>query len=355
MNPRIDIYLKKIKHNTELLVKKAECSSISLALVTKSFCALPEIIEVLVDTGIKYLADSRIENLKKMACFKPEKMLLRLPMLSQVEEVVRYADISLNSELATIKELNRAAQGRNKVHKVMIMQDLGDLREGIFDDEEMVCVVEEAKQLSNVKIIGIGANLSCYGGVRPDEKNLGRMVETAGKIESILGYPLEIISGGNSSSIYLIGDPLMPCEINNLRIGEGIVLGSETSFGFQIEGAYRDTFILTAEIIEIKEKPSFPIGTIGLDAFGNVPSFKERGNLLRAILAVGKQDIGANDIIPLDTNIEVLGSSSDHLVVDITGCTKHYEIGDEIGFTLGYGALLALMTSEYVYKHIVNS
>ncbi len=353
VNPRIDIYLEKIRHNAELLVKKTKRFNIDLAVVTKSFCALPEIVEVLMGTGIKYLADSRIENLKKMTGFKLEKMLLRLPMLSQVEEVVQYADISLNSELVTIKELNRAAVEQNKTHKIIIMQDLGDLREGIFDAEEMVCAVKETKRLSNVKIIGIGTSMSCFGGVIPDEKNLGEMIKTASVIESILGYPLEIISGGNSSSMYLIEESKIPSKINNLRVGEIIVLGNETTCGLQVKGVYRDTFILTAEIIEIKEKPSVPIGKIGLDGFGNVPILEEKGNLIRAILAVGRQDFGTHNVTPVDREIEVLGSSSDHLILDITNCKKDYKIGAEISFTLGYGALLSLMTSEYIYKNII--
>ncbi len=118
---------------------------------------------------------------------------------------------------------------------------------------------------------------------------------------------------------------------------------------------YIDTFILTAEIIEIKEKPSVPIGKIGLDGFGNVPILEEKGNLIRAILAVGKQDFGTHNVTPVHREIEVLGSSSDHLILDITNCKKDYKIGDEISFTLGYGALLSLMTSEYIYKNIVIS
>ncbi|MCD5414876.1 MAG: alanine/ornithine racemase family PLP-dependent enzyme [Clostridiales bacterium] len=354
MNPRIDIYLDKIKHNAELLVKKAKICNISLAAVTKSFCAMPEIIEVLVDTNIKYLADSRIENLKKMKHFDLEKMLLRLPMLSQASEVVKFADISLNSEITTVKELNRAAMKQNKIHKIIIMYDIGDLREGIFNIDELISFVSETKELSNIKIVGVGTNLSCFGGVIPDEKNLGELIETAKKVEFILGYSLEMVSGGNSSSLYLIDNFKMPNEINNLRIGEAIALGGETTCGLQIEGAYKDTFILTAEIIEVKEKPSVPIGKIGLDAFGNVPSFTEKGNLVRAIVAVGKQDFGAYDIMPTDKEIEILGSSSDHLILDITNCKKCYEIGDEISFTLGYGALLALMTSEYIQKNIIR-
>ncbi|MBN4074603.1 MAG: alanine racemase [Alkaliphilus sp.] len=353
MNPRIDIYVDRIKHNTRLLVEKAKTCNINLAVVTKSFCAMSEIVETLIDTEIKYLADSRIENLKKMQHFKLEKMLLRLPMISQVNEIVQFADISLNSEIVTIRELNKAAIEQKRTHKIIIMQDVGDLREGIFNDEEMISVVREASELSNIKVVGVGTNLSCFGGVIPDKENLGELVETAKKVESILGYPLEIISGGNSSSLYLIDEFKMPKKINNLRIGEGIVLGGETTCGLQIEGAYIDTFVLTAEIIEIKQKPSVPIGKIGLDAFGNVPSFKEKGNLIRAILAVGKQDFGAYDIFPIDTEIKVLGSSSDHLIIDITSCEEPYKIGDEISFTLGYGSLLALMTSEYIYKNIV--
>jgi len=354
MNPRIDINLDKIKHNAEVLLELCRPYNLSVAAVTKGFCGKPEIAEVLVEAGVRYLADSRLENFVKMKDLPVEKLLLRLPMISQAKEVVTYADISLNSELETIKALNAAAEDISTTHKIILMLDLGDLREGIFDAVELEKAAREIKGLSNIDLIGVGTNLTCYGGVIPNEDNLGQLVETASKIEEILGKKLEIISGGNSSSVYLLMNNKMPKGINHIRLGEAILLGSETAYGDAIPNTHQDAFQLVAEVIELKEKPSVPIGEIGRDAFGNVPTFVDKGTHKRGILAVGKQDITTHPITPVDQQIEILGGSSDHLIVDFTKCDKEYKVGDEVVFNIGYGAMLALMTSEYIHKNYVS-
>ncbi|KAB3527648.1 ornithine racemase Orr [Alkaliphilus serpentinus] len=354
MNPRIDIYLDKLRSNTKVLVEKCNKYDISVTAVTKGFCGYPEIAHELVEAGVKYLADSRIENLEKLQHFPVEKILLRLPMISMAKEVIKYADISLNSEIATLRALDSAAAEANKLHKVILMRDLGDLREGFFDEKDLIETVKEVINLRNIEIVGIGTNLTCYGGVIPTEKNLQILLDTAKMVEKLTGKPIEIISGGNSSSIYLIEEGRIPPGINNLRLGESILLGGETTYGGKIKDCFIDTFQLVAEIIEIKEKPSIPIGEIGLDAFGNVPSFEDKGMMKRAILAVGKQDLATHPITPTDDKVEILGGSSDHLIMDITHSDVDYKVGDEMKFLLGYGSMLALMTSSYVTKNFIK-
>lgn len=354
MNPRINIDLKKLQNNAAVLTKICKESNIKVAAVTKGFCAEPEITEALVAGGVQQLADSRIENLIKLAHIPVEKILLRLPMLSQVNEVVKYADISMNSELETIEALNKAAEAQNKIHRIILMVDLGDLREGIIDDQELKDALLTIKAFKFIKVEGLGTNLTCFGGVLPSDENLARLIALSKEAESLLGYPMEIISGGNSSSVHLIVDRKIPTEINHLRLGETILLGVESARGNKIEGTYQDAFQLVAEIIEVKVKPSVPIGEIGVDAFGNVPVFEEKGNIKRAILAVGKQDIATHPIFPVDKGMEVMGGSSDHLIVDLTHCEREYKVGDEVTFNLGYGSMLALMTSGYVSKNYIK-
>lgn len=351
--PRLEISLGKVKHNTKTLVDKLKEDNIEIAGVTKVFCAIPEVVEAMIEGGVKYLADSRIENLNKLKDKEIKKWLLRLPMQSQAEEVVKYADISLNSEITTIKKLSEEAVKINKIHGIILMVDLGDLREGIWQDkvEEVAEVIIE---LEGVKLIGVGTNLTCYGGVIPNKDNLGKLVEIAEKLESRLGIDLEVISGGNSSSLDLLANKGMPKRINNLRLGESIVLGRETAYGNPIENTYQDAFMLVAEIVELQEKPTLPIGEIGMDAFGNKPVFEDQGIRKRAILAVGRQDVNPNNIIPIYDKISIFGASSDHLIIDVSDCEKDYKVGDEISFNIEYGALLGLATSEYIYKKIIK-
>lgn len=352
MFPRIEIDLYKLRKNTEKMIELCRKNGVEVAGVTKVFCAYPQAAAAMVEGGISLLADSRIENLKKLKELHVKKLLLRLPMPSQVEDVVRYADISLNSELSTLRLLGKAALAQGKVHEIILMVDMGDLREGIWPDK-VDSFMKEAVKIKGLAIMGFGTNLTCYGGVIPDEDNLGALVSIARKMEAEYMLDLEYISGGNSSSIYLLSQGRMPEGINNLRLGESIVLGRETAFGKQLEGFFDDVFVVKGEIVELKEKPTVPIGNIGMDAFGNKPEFKDKGIVKRAIIAMGRQDIDPDGLNPIDGCISILGGSSDHTILDVTNCKKEYQVGDCVSFKVDYGCLLKAMTSPYVEKVIV--
>ncbi len=351
--PRVLVNLEKIRDNARILKDKCIKKNISIMGVTKSFCAELNIARAMVAEGVQFLADSRLTNLEKLGAIDIPKVLIRIPMKSNAKKVVEVADISLNSELKTIHVLNNEAEKQGKIHGIILMVELGDLREGILP-KNFQKAAKETIDLPHLKLMGIGVNLTCYGGVIPDNTNLGELSDLATQIENKFGVSLEIISGGNSSSLYLLNEKNFPEKINNLRLGEAIILGRETTYGKSIRGTHGDAFILEAEIIEIKEKPSVPIGTIGLDAFGNKPQFQDMGIRKRAILAVGRQDIEHDGIIPLDPRIKVLGASSDHLLLDISDSERDYKLGDIISFQLKYGSLLKVMTSNYVKKDFLG-
>jgi len=350
------IDLKKIKNNLDKITEMVKKSGCSLMIVTKGYCADLEIYKLLEDSDIDYLADSRIQNLKKYEGTKKERVLLRLPMISEAEDVVVFSDISLNSELTTINNLNKAAAKFNKIHKILLMIDLGDLREGIFfkNEDEIYHAVEEILKLDNIELYGLGVNLTCYGAVIPKKDNLSILVDIAAKIEKKFNLKLEMISGGNSSSVYLISKNELPIGINNLRVGEAFLLGDETAYSEMLEGFYDDAFTLEAEIIELKEKQSVPIGETGVDAFGNKPVYEDRGIIKRAIIAVGRQDIDSDNLHPIDSKIDILGASSDHLILDVTKSDSEYKVGDIIKFKLSYSSLLRSTTSAYVEKSYIK-
>ncbi len=348
--PKLEISLDKIKHNTQILVGMCRDSRIGVIGVTKAVCGCEAIARAMVAGGVVGLGDSRIENLKRLRRIELPKLLLRLPMISQAREVVEHSDISLNSELETIKALSAAASSIHRTHRVILMFDLGDHREGIIDQTEMLRTVKETLQLEWIIVSGIGTNLSCINGVIPTKDNLARLVELKRMIEMNFDIDLGIVSGGNSSSLHLIEEKAMPDGINQLRLGESIVLGRETAYGRPITETYDDCFRLIAEIIEIKDKPSVPTGEIGLDSFGNKPSFVDRGVRKRAVCAVGKQDVFPQDMVSEDGDIVIIGASSDHLILDITECQRPYQVGQLVSFKLKYGGILSCMTSPYVSK-----
>lgn len=347
--PAIRINTGKLIHNTKVLMEKCSKLGIDVVPVTKVYCGNPEIAKASVAAGVKMLADSRIENIIKLKEINVPKLLLRIPMMSQVDEVVEHVDISLNSEYEVIRALSNKALEKGKIHKIILMVDLGDLREGEWS-ETAVEFAGRIIELKGVRLVGVGTNLTCYGAVIPSKDNLGLLVAIAEEIEKRYDVKLEIISGGNSSSIHLIEKNEVPKRVNQLRLGEAIVLGAETAYGERIEGTYTDVFTYMAEIIELKEKPSVPVGETGVDAFGEVPVYTDRGIRKRAILASGRQDIKLEGIKPRDKDAIVLGASSDHLIIDVSDCKKDYKTGDIMEFDMSYGAMLAAFTSEYVDK-----
>ena len=231
------------------------------------------------------------------------------------------------------------------------MVDLGDLREGIMPDD-VLNEVEEIKYLPGIHLIGIGANFCCISGIMPNKENLDSLVKLAKEIEINFRMSLDVISGGNTSVLQLIEENIIPQEVNQLRIGIGILLGQDDVRLRNLAGTYQDTFLLTAEVIELKVKPSLPQGEIGRDAFGEIPVFKDLGLRKRAILAIGKQDISLSGLIPLKKGIKIIAASSDHLIVDVTDFNENISVGSEIQFTLNYPALLAATTSKYVSKYL---
>ncbi len=351
MYPRLVLDYKKLVENTEVIVNKCKKQNITVMGVGKSVCAWKECVDAMVEGGIDYIADARIENLKKIENDIP-KVLLRLPIMSQIEEVIKYSDISLNSSLETISLLSKEAVKQNKVHKIVFMFDLGDLREGVYYKDDYKSIIKEVLELENIEMIGIGTNLTCFGAVIPTKETLNKLEVIGRDLESTFNLDFEIKSFGNSSSIYLLDSEEDFSYFNNLRPGEALVLGKETAYGKHIENTHLDVFRFEAQIIEIYDKPTLPEGEIGVNAFGEKVSYEDRGIVTRAILGFGVQDVNFENLVPRTNDIEILGASSDHTLIEVKN--GDYKIGDIISFDVEYGSLLTLATSEYVYKEVEN-
>ncbi len=352
-DPYITIDLDKIEHNARCIVGLCREHGIEVTGVTKVTCGNPEVAEAMLRGGITSIADSRLENLRRLqdAGINTRYMLLRLPPLSRLEDVIKSAAVSLNSELSTLQGLSQVAKSQNRVHDVIVMVELGDLREGISPDD-LVPFVREALKLGGIRLEGLGTNLSCFGGVVPDESNMGLLAELTKKIENTFELELNCVSGLNSSGLELIAAGGVPQRINHARIGEAIILGRETVHRKPWPGTHQDAFTLHAEVLEIKAKASPPVGTRSENAFGRLPRVEKRGVRERALLNVGRQDIDVSGLAPLDSRIEVVGASSDYLVVDTTGAQGVINVGNELVFNLNYSALLRSMTSCYVKKQV---
>lgn len=352
MNPRLIINVNKFRNNALTLCRQCHAHGISVAAVTKSYCADSRLMEILTGLPVDYFADSRIENIESYPPHNKQTILLRLPSPSEAERTVNTCDISLNSELVTIKRLSKAAALLNKCHGIILMVDVGDLREGIYYHNESLLYKTLKYILSqkSLRLMGLGINLTCYGSIIPTPDNLGYLCDIAHRAEDDLGMKLPIISGGNSSSLYLLEKNQIPQGINNLRLGEAMIRGVETAYGEVITDLNTDVVILEAEIIEIQSKPSMPEGITGKNAFGEVCKYTDMGQRLRGILAIGRQDIDCDGLLCMEHGIKIIGASSDHLIVDITEANTRFSVGDRLHFSMTYGAILRGFTSKYVDK-----
>ena len=256
------------------------------------------------------------------------------------------ADLSFNTELEVISELSSAAERLGRTHGIVLMVELGDLREGIMpvDVED---TVRETLRLPNIVLRGVGTNLACHSGVTPDVRNMSELSALASSLEVTFGLTFDIVSGGNSANLdWALGD-VDPGRINDLRLGESILLGRETLHRRAIDGLHTKAITLVAEVIESKVKPSEPWGEIAQAAFGEKTPAEDRGEISQAILAVGRQDTDPEGL-RAPSGIEILGASSDHLIVDSGG--RRLAIGAEIRFQLDYSALIRAMGSPFVAK-----
>ena len=363
--PRLLIDAQKLKDNAAAELQLFAQRGVEVMGVNKVFNGQIETAQVLADAGMTVIAESRIKNLQKIKNVRAQKCLLRSPALSEIEATIELADISLNTELAIVEKLSRAAMAKGKVHHVLFMVDMGDLREGIwFEQTDLIrSTLKKICELPGISLYGLGTNFNCFGAIKPTHKNGKALVTLARQMERELGIKIPRISGGSSTSYYLFQQDQWPEGINHVRIGGLHIFGIDyINFKYvpefhhssmPIEKVCSPLYTLQAEIIEISTKPSVPFGESGLDAFLRPKVFQDRGIRKRAIVALGRQDLPCENIWPVDISLQVLGQSSDHTIIDIEQSSRNYKIGDMIDFEIDYTALLHACQSPSIEKVIL--
>lgn len=351
MYPRVIVRLDHLRENVKTVRALCAQNHIVITGVTKVFRGDPRIAQAYIDGGITMLGDSRVENLARLESLPAEKWLIRPPMLSQAEQTARYADAALHSEWQVIEAVAEQAHKLGKKHKVILMADLGDIREGYTDYNELLRVAAKVDKLPGAELYGLGVNLTCFSFIQPDEQKMQLLAELAQKAAEAAGHPLQVVSGGNSATIDLMLRGGIPAGVNDLRLGESLLFGKERAKYQYLPGTHKDVFTLECEIVELKEKPSLPWGQVGVDSYGHKPTFIDRGPCRKkAVCALGKQDFDVETTTPVDPGVIMLGASSDHLMLDVTDSEKEYHVGDVIRLQLGYFSTMRAFTSDYVEK-----
>lgn len=352
----ITLETNKLKSNFEYLDNNFRKHGIDWSVVSKLLCGNKDFLTELLNLGIKQVSDSRTTNLKTIKAINPEieTIYIKPPAHRSIRNVIKYADISLNTEIRTINLLSEEAVRQGKIHKIIIMIELGELREGVMGDD-FIQFYSKVFKLKNIEVIGIGANLSCLYGILPNSDKLIQLSLYKQLIEALFNKKIRYVSGGSSVTIPLVFQNLLPKAINHFRVGESLFLGTDVYNNTTLKNMHSDVFRLFAEIIELTEKPVNPTGEMGTNVEGHSFEFDEKmigKTAYRAIIDLGLLDVEQSHITPVDGDLSFVGASSDMLVINLGANKKKYKVGDLLEFRMDYMGTLRILNSRYIEKKV---
>ena len=348
----------KLTHNFTFLDRLFAAHHIDWAIVGKLLCGNEQFLRVLLKISDTEICDSRLSNLQIIKKISPQTttVYIKPPAKRLVKDIVEFADVSFNTEIQTLAALSDEAVRQDKVHRVVLMVEMGELREGIMV-QNMVRFYAQVSEMPNLEVVGLGTNLNCLNGILPDREKLIALKQCKELLEEKFGHRIPFISGGSSVTVPLIFRGEVPPGINHFRVGETLFFGTDVYGDKLISGMYSDVFTLTAEIIELREKPKLPSGLAGTNLTGEKPVYPDEDRdrtSVRAIVDIGLLDIDHKNIAPILPGITIIGASSDMLILDLDTNSAGYKVGDTIEFRMNYMAVLRAMNSDYVDKNVVS-
>ncbi|MHA6247825.1 alanine racemase [Pontibacter sp. CAU 1760] len=354
----LKLYREKLKHNYRHLNQVFEKHQIDWGVVTKLLCGNELLLQEVLALGVREIHDSRVSNLKAIKKIAPDvqTVYIKPSPKKSIPEIVQYADVSFETELETIRMLSEESLKQEKTHKIIIMVEMGDLREGVMGDE-LIDFYDNVFHLPGISVIGLGANFNCLHGVMPTKDKLVQLSLYKQLIEATFNKTIPWVSGGTSVTIPLLFSHQLPKGINHFRVGEALFFGLNLFTGETFEGMLDDVFELETEIIELTEKPMVPSGLLAENPSGD--SYEVDESLYgktshRAILDVGLLDVNPKFLLSKNEEFSVIGASSDMLVVELGDNAQNYKVGDSLRFTLRYMGALSLLNSRYVNKEVVS-
>ncbi|WP_018478018.1 alanine racemase [Pontibacter roseus] len=353
----LKLYRERLQHNYNHLNRVFQEKGIDWGIVTKLLCGEETFLKEVLSLGVKEVHDSRVTNLKAIKNMAPDvqTVYIKPAPKKSIPEIIQYADVSFETELDMIRLLSEEAVRQNRLHKIIIMIEMGDLREGVMGDD-LVDFYEQVFQLPGISVIGLGANFNCLHGVMPTQDKLIQLSLYKQIIDAKFNIEIPWVSGGTSVTIPLLFTHQMPKGINHFRIGEALFFGLNLFTNETFEGMHANVFEFTAEIIELNQKPMIPTGVLAENPSGE--SFEIDESLYgktsyRAILDVGLLDINPKYLLPQQEGLTVIGASSDMLVVELGENELNYKVGDVLHFDLKYMGALSIMNSRYIAKEVV--
>ncbi len=359
---RLKVHIDRLTENIEtinaFMRKHGKEWSLVVKVLGTDKAVLTKLLQHEAILGTHSIAVSQWKSLRMVKDLNPSlrTMYIKPPSPKNVSYIVKYADISLNTTLSTIKALSDEAVKQNKTHQIIVMIEMGELREGI-KREGLMPFYKNIFKLPNIQVVGIGTNLGCMYGIQPTYDKLIQLVLYEQLIEAKFKRSLELVSGASSITMPILEKGKVPKGINHFRIGEAAFLGTSPLDNKPILGLNTGAFTFEATIVELYKKENQPDGVITDAAVGNTSEDEilEEGSSYKAILDFGVLDVDADHLIPEDPDLKFFGNSSDLTVYDLGDNPRAYKTGDTLRFRLKYMAVAKLMYSRFVEKILIEN
>lgn len=353
----------KLRENYQRLAALFEGENCQWGVVTKLLCGNALYLDEVLALGARQLLDARIHNLEaiKQRFAQAETVYIRPASLEAVADIVTWADVSLQSSVFTCAALSREAGAQNKIHKVVLMVEMGDLREGVVSDE-LEEVFAKVARLPHLEVVGLGTNLNCFNGTLPSRQVLKELVSLRDDLEKETGTTIPWISAGTTVTLPILINGDLPEQINHFRIGEALFFGKDIPGQSTLEGFHDDVFTLHAQVVEAAHKPSQPSGELGESPLGQsasgVTASQDQNpeeEIHRALLDVGYLDSAPQFLSTIDPTLSISRASSDLLGVDAEQGRTPLKVGDWIELRPQYMGVLHLMSSDYIAKRVISN
>lgn len=355
----LELNSRKLLFNLKYWQQLAESNGASLNVVTKFCLSNPSYIQLLFENGVKTVSDSNIQNFQGF----PEPLknnITRCGIKTRVSDIKLYenqaddtliADRLLVSDEAVLKAVENLPE--NKRPDIVLIMECGDYKDGLYQND----IKSLVKKYKNLPIIGVSANFACLSGKMPDLQSIQMLSETAQFIQKEKKLEKPFVSvGGTVMHDILVSGILSTKEyaglISEIRCGEGIFFGYNSSKGEKINQLNQDVFQFKAEILELQWKDIPETKNEGLNALGEHSESRPSGRRLCAVLDFGILAASLVEIFAKDADTLKVGQTFDFTVVDVTSSKNRYVTGDFIQFNVNYASASFMCMNRFISKTI---
>lgn len=326
--------------NVEVAVRLAAERGCNVLPVTKVIQSRPDLLSRVPGGWNWPVADVSVANLKALDRIDTgDKVLLR-PRFSDIPGAVIHADRIFLSDPDMARAIARAREAcmPGRPLDIMLMVEAGDLRDGIPLDA-VSAVLADLSAEPGMRLEGLAVNFGCLAGVLPGEPVLARVAEACRQLRLSSGLKLPVLSLGGTVCWEPLREGLVPPEFNEIRMGEALFFGWNTSRGIPVPEFDPRVFTLDLEVLEIWEKDVPPSSGDGLNAFGESVVQVLTGLRHRAVLEGGENLSPWKHIRCMVQGAVPVGASHEYTVLDCEDARVLPRPGECVSFSPAYEAV----------------